>query len=179
MKRFLIVTIVILFAAMQVNAQSANSIGAKIGYINTETILSQIPEYKVAQEKLEVLSNQYKERVDGEVKKIEILYQSYQSSKATLSEQVRVQRENEIINRERSVKELQKTYFGQDGVMQKKSEELLTPIKDKIQQAIDKIAKDGNFMLIFDLAALQGVAYSNANDNLSNLVLKIMGYKLN
>lgn len=176
MKRVLLITFVLLFAAMQLDAQNLNMSGTKIGYINTETILSKIPEYKVAQEKLEVLSNQYKEKIDGELKKVEILYASYQSSKATLGETQRAQRENEIISMERNVKEQQKTYFGQDGVMQKKSEELLNPVKDKVQQAIDKVAKDGNFMLILDLAALQGVAYSNENDNLSGTVLKIMGY---
>ncbi|MEG0519458.1 MAG: OmpH family outer membrane protein [Bacteroidales bacterium] len=175
MKKILLVAVVLFIGTMQLDAQNLNG-GTRVGYINTETILSQIPEYKIAQEKLEVLSKQYKEKVDSELKQIEMLYQSYQSAKSTLNQSQKDQRENEIITRERSVKELQKSYFGQDGVMQKKSEEFLTPLKSKVQQAIDKVAKDGNYMLIFDLAALQGVAYSNANDNLSTTVLKIMGY---
>lgn len=175
MKKVLLVAVVLFIGAMQLGAQNLNG-GTRVGYINTETILSQISEYKIAQEKLEVLSKQYKEKVDSELKQIEMLYQSYQSAKSTLSQSQKDQRENEIIARERSVKELQKSYFGQDGVMQKKSEEFLAPLKAKVQQAIDKVAKDGNYMLIFDLAALQGVAYSNANDNLSTTVLKIMGY---
>lgn len=175
MKRVLFMAVVLLLGAMQLNAQNARIQGTRVGYINTETILSRIPEYKVAQDKLEVLSKQYQDRIDAEVKKIDALYQSYQSSKATLNEYQRSQKENEIITKERSVKEQQKTYFGQDGVMQQRSEELLGPLKNKVQQAIDKIAKDGNYMLILDLAAMQGVAYSNEADNLSNLVLKTMG----
>lgn len=176
MKRVLLIAVVVLLGAMQLNAQNANALQARIGYINTETILSQIPEYKIAQEKLELLSNQYKEKVEGEFKKIEVLYQNYQSSKSTLGQSAREQRENDIIGKEKVAKELQKTYFGQDGIMQKKSEELLNPIKEKVQLAIDKVAKNGNFMLIFDLAAMQGVAYSNAGDDLSGLVVKTLGY---
>ncbi len=178
MKRVLFVAVAALLGVMQLNAQTVNMQGAKIGYINTETILSRIPEYKVAQDKLEVLSNQYKNSIEGAMKKIEALYQSYQSAKASMNEYQRSQKENEIINLERKVKEQQKNYFGQDGVMQKKSEELLGPVKEKVQQAIDKIAKEGNFMLIFDLAAIQGIAYSDKSDDLSGLVLKAIGINL-
>lgn len=160
---------VMLFAALQLSAQ-------KIGYINTEKILSVIPEYKTAQEQLEGLSRQYQNKIESEYGKIETLYQSYQAQKGNLSAQVRQQRENEIIEREKTVKELQKSYFGQDGLMQKRSEELLGPIREKVDAAINKIAKSGNFMIIFDLSALQGVAYANESDDLSGEVIKLLGY---
>lgn len=178
MKRILFIAVVLLLGAMQLNAQNTRISGTRVGYINTETILSRIPEYKIAQDKLEALSNQYKEKMDAEVKKIEALYQSYQSSKASLNEYQRSQRENDIITKERNVKEQQKAYFGQEGIMQQKSEELLNPVKSRVQQAIDRVAKEGNYMLIFDIAAMQGIAYSNDADNLSGLVLKTMGINL-
>lgn len=176
MKKILITMIAVLLVGMQLQAQNVALPKGKVGYINTETILAAIPEYKVAQERLEALGKQYKDRIDGEVKKIEVLYTNYQSAKASLNEYQRNQKETEIINLERNVKEQQKTYFGQDGVMQKKSEELLNPVKTKVQQAIDQIAKEGNFMLIFDLAAMQGVAYASEGDNLSAQVIKRLGY---
>lgn len=176
MKKILLTLIAALLMGLQLEAQNVALPKGKVGYINTETILAAIPEYKVTQEKLETLGKQYKDRIDAELKKIEVLYTNYQSAKASLNEYQRNQKENEIINLERSVKEQQKTYFGQDGVMQKKSEELLNPIKTKVQQAIDQIAKEGNFMLIFDLAAMQGVAYANEGENLSTLVVKRLGY---
>jgi outer membrane protein len=169
MKKGLIIAVAMLFAALQVSAQ-------KIGYINTEKILSVIPEYRNAQAQLENLGKQYSEKIESEYSKIETMYQTYQQQKGSLSAQARAQRENEIISREQTVKELQKTYFGQDGLMQKKSEELLNPLKERVDAAIKKIAENGNFMIIFDTSLMQGVAYAKESDDLSGLVIKALGY---
>lgn len=169
MKKGLIIAFAMLFSALQMSAQ-------KIGYINTEKILSVIPEYRSAQAQLENLGKQYSEKIESEYSKIEAMYQTYQQQKGSLSAQARVQRENEIISREQTVKELQKTYFGQDGLMQKKSEELLNPLKERVDAAIKKIAENGNFMIIFDTSLMQGVAYAREGDDLSGLVIKALGY---
>ncbi len=169
MKKGLIIAFAMLFSALQMSAQ-------KIGYINTEKILSVIPEYRSAQAQLENLGKQYSEKIESEYSKIEAMYQTYQQQKGSLSAQARAQRENEIISREQTVKELQKTYFGQDGLMQKKSEELLNPLKERVDAAIKKIAENGNFMIIFDTSLMQGVAYAREGDDLSGLVIKALGY---
>lgn len=169
MKKVLITAVAVLFAALQLNAQ-------RVGYINTEKILSVIPEYKSAQAQLENLGKQYSQKIESEYAKIESMYQAYQQQKGTLSAQARTQKENEIISREQTVKELQKTYFGQDGLMQKKSEELLNPLKERVDAAIKKIAENGNFMIIFDISLMQGVAYAKDSDDLSGLVIKALGY---
>ena len=169
MRKVLIIAVAMLFAAVQVNAQ-------RVGYISTEKILSAIPEYSVAQEQLENLSRQYSKKIESEYAKIEAMYQAYQQQKTTLSAQARSQKENEIISREKTVKELQKSYFGQDGLMQKKSEDLLNPLKERVDAAVKKIAENGNFMIIFDVSMMQGVAYTNVNDDLSGLVIKALGY---
>ncbi len=170
MKRIL--SALLLFAAISIQANAQ-----KIGYINTEKILSQMQEYAVAQEKLNALSAQYKEKVDSEFKVVEQMYNKYMSVKGTLSASQQSQQESAIIAKEKSAKELRNLYFGQDGYMQKKSEELMAPIKDKVQQAIDKIAKNENFMIIFDLSTLQGVVYENPQYDLSDKVLEIIGTK--
>lgn len=166
MKKILIL-IVILAGAIQLNAQ-------KIGYINTETILSQIPEYKTAQDKLNSLNEQYKSKIESEYKVIEQLYNNYQSKKSSLSSQQRTQKENEIINKEKAVKELQKTYFGENGYMQKKSEELLNPIKERVDSAVKKIAQTGGYMLIIDLSIMQGVIYDDPKYDLSQKVIDMI-----
>ncbi len=74
------------------------------------------------------------------MKIVESLYNSYQSEKNTLPPAQKSARENEIITKERAAKELQRTYFGQDGALAKRSVELLSPIKEKVQATIEKIA---------------------------------------
>lgn len=169
MKKGLIFAVAMLFAALQMNAQ-------KVGYINTEEILKVIPAYSAAQKQLESLGNQYQEKIEGEYAKIEAMYMNYQAQKAALSAQARQQRENEIISREKTVKELQQTYFGQDGLMQKKSQELLDPIKEKVDAAVGKIARAGGYSVILDIAAMQGVAYTDSAADLSGEVKRLLGY---
>ena len=169
MKKFLIILAVLVSAAVQQSAQ-------KVGYIDTEKILSSIPAYKSAQQELESLGGQYQSAIEAEYAKIEALYNRYQQQKANLTAQARQARENEIIQKEQAVKELQKEYFGADGVMQQHSSRLLDPIREKVDAAISKVAEKGNYMVILDLASMQGVAYSNPSYDLSAEVIKALGY---
>ena len=143
----------------------------KIGYINTENILSEIPAYVSAQQQLEALSDKYKAAIETELGKIETLYQNYQSNKNSMSSIQRQNAENEIISKERVVQEKQKIYFGEDGIMAKKAEELLSPIQKEVNKAIEDVAKLGGYDLILDLAAMQGVVYKKEALDLTEFVL--------
>lgn len=169
MKRIIVICVAMLFGALQLNAQ-------KIGYFNSEKVLSSVPAYKSAQQQLESYSNQYQGVIDAEYAKIESLYNKYQQQKANLTAQARQVRENEIIQKEQEVKKLQQEYFGQDGQMQQQSERLMQPIMEKVDAAIAKVAKDGNYALVLDVASMQGVAYKNAQYDLSDAIIKALGY---
>ena len=164
MKRTLIVILALLASLAPLRAQ-------KIGYINTETILSGIPAYAAAQEQLDALSDKYKAVIETEMGKIETLYQNYQQNRGSMSSSQRQNAENEIITKERNVQEKQKIYFGEEGIMAKKAEELLSPIQDEVDRAIKEVAELGGYDLIIDLAALQGVVYKNEKLDLTQFVL--------
>ena len=100
MKKVIVICIAMLFCALQLNAQ-------KIGYMDSEKVLSAIPAYKSAQQQLETYSEQYQNVIDAEYAKIETLYNKYQQQKANLSAQARQTKENEIIRKEQEVKKLQ------------------------------------------------------------------------
>ncbi len=164
MKKILIALVALLACFGTARAQ-------KIGYINTENILSEIPAYVSAQQQLEALSDKYKAAIETELGKIETLYQNYQSNKNSMSSIQRQNAENEIISKERVVQEKQKIYFGEDGIMAKKAEELLTPIQKEVNKAIEDVAKLGGYDLILDLAAMQGVVYKKEALDLTEFVL--------
>jgi outer membrane protein len=164
-KKIILFTLIVLASFSIAQAQS-------YGYVNTEKILEKIPEYTIAQQQIEGLKKQYEAQVSSEMKIVESFFNRYQSEKSILSQNERVSRENEIITKERSAKELQKTYFGQDGMLSNKSKELLTPIKDRVQTAIDQIAKENNLILVFDIATAQGIIYNNPSNDLSAKVLQ-------
>lgn len=164
MKRTLIVILALLAPLASLRAQ-------KIGYINTETILEGIPAYAAAQEQLDALSDKYKAVIETEMGKIETLYQNYQQNRSVMSASQRQNAENEIITKERNVQEKQKIYFGEDGIMAKKAEELLSPIQKEVDKAIEEVAMLGGYDLVIDLAAMQGVVYKNEALDISNFVL--------
>lgn len=166
MKRFLFIAAAFLFA-VQLNAQ-------RVGFLDTEKILASIPEYNSAKSQLESLEKGYRTKVENEFAAIEKLYNAYQANKGTMSQVVRVQKENEIISKEEAAKKLQESYFGENGLMQKKSQELLSPIKERVQAAIERVAKSGGYMMIVDIASQSGVIYTNSQYDLSQEVIKVL-----
>lgn len=147
--------------------------GQNIAFVNTETILKSIPEYNAAQEQLNNLSDKYKAALEQEIEKIDVLYQNYQKNKASMPVSQRTAAEEEIISKEKVVKEKQNIYFGEDGIMYKKSEELLSPIKKKVDAVIESIINvQGGVDLVIDLAANQGMVYYNKSRDLTEKVME-------
>lgn len=136
--------------------------GQNVIFVNTETILESISEYTAAQDYLASLSDKYKDALEQEIGKIDALYQNYQKNKSSMTATQRAAAEEEIISKEKVVKEKQNIYFGEDGLMYKKSDELLSPIKKKVDAVIEGVIADlGDVDLVIDLAANQGIVYYN------------------
>lgn len=151
---------------------ATSAIAQSAGYVNTEVILSKIPEYVQAKQQLERMKNQYEVQIEKEIKVIENIFKQYQAEKVNLNDLQRQSRENEIIMKERAVKERQKEIFGEDGVMTSNSKKLLDPIKDLVQEAINIVAKESGVVLVFDLTTSQGIIYNDPKGDLTPLVLK-------
>ena len=164
MKKIIIALTVLLASFSMADAQ-------KVAYVNTETILAAIPAYEAAQVTLEALEDKYKAAVETELGKVEALYQNYQSTRHSMTAQQRQNAENEIIAKERVAQEKQKIYFGEDGIMAKKAEELLNPIRKNVEKAIEEVARIEGYDLVIDVAALQGVVYKNETLDISRRVI--------
>lgn len=147
----------------------------KFGYVDTEYILKKVPAYKSAQDQLDKLSAQYQKEVETKYKTVDDLFKKYQAEKVLLTEDMRQKRENEIVTKEKEVKELQKSYFSPEGTLAKKREELLKPVQDKVYTAIKDLATDGGYATIFDIANNPGMIYNNPRFDLSDKVLEKMG----
>ena len=126
----------------------------KFAYVDSQFILENIPEYKQAQQQLDDLSYDWQEEIEKEYAEIDKLYRAYQTDKVLLTDKMRQTREDEIIEKEREVKELQQQRFGTEGDLFKKQEELIRPIQNQIYNAIQEFAKDGRYGVIFDNRAI-------------------------
>jgi len=153
------------------------AVAQKFAFVDTDYILTNIPSYKAAQEELDKTSETWEAEIATEYEEIEKLYKTYQSERVLLTDDMRKKREDEITDAERQVKELQAKYFGPDGDLSKKREELVKPIQDAIYKTVKELSAEGSYAVIFDTASGASILYSNPRYDLSDEVLKKLGYK--
>lgn len=147
----------------------------KYAYINSEYILSQIPEYKEAQAELDRVAVQWQKEIEGKFSKIDSMYKRYQVESITLPEQIKRSREEAIIAQEKAAKDLQKKRFGQDGDLFKKRDELVKPIQDRVINAVNDYAKEKGFAFVFDTAGDLTIIYADPKWDINAEVLQKMG----
>ncbi|PLX06721.1 MAG: hypothetical protein C0596_13495 [Marinilabiliales bacterium] len=169
MKKILIITLVSLF--------SVATFAQKYAYVDTEYILNNIPIYETAKTQLDDLTTEWKAEIDALKQEIDKMYNDYQSERVLLTEELRVKREEEIMAKEQEMRELQQKYFGKEGMLFKKREELIKPIQDDIYNAIKEIATEGSYAVIFDTANSLNMLYTDPRYDKSDDVLRKLGYK--
>ena len=152
------------------------SVAQKMGYVDTDYILEKIPEYKAAQAEMDKTSVDWQKEIEIKYTEIDKLYKIYQAESVLLTDDMRKKRENEIINKEKEAKELQKARFGVDGELFKKRMELVKPIQDKVYSAVKQVAERAGLAFIFDKAGQVSLLYSNNKYDKSDDVLTFMGY---
>ncbi len=170
MRKLLIITGIVLMA-------TASTFAQKFAYVDTEYILENIPSYKAAQEQLDQLSAQYQKELESMHSELEQMYKDFQSESVLLSEEMKRKREDVIVSKEKEYKDLQRKYFGRDGDLFKKRQGLIKPIQDDIFNAMQGIAAEGNYAVIFDKANGVTLIYTNPKFDLSDQVLAKLGYK--
>ncbi len=148
----------------------------KNAYVDTEYILSKIPAYENAQTKLDALSEDWKKDIENKYKEVEQKYKEYQTEIALLSAEMKKQREDEIIKLENEANQLKDKYFGNEGELYNKRQELVKPIQDEVYNAIKEIATEGNYGFIFDKSADMSLIYTDPKFDISDDILKKLGY---
>lgn len=149
----------------------------KFAFVDSEYILSNIPSYKSAQEQLDKISAEWQKEIEAKYADIDKMYKAFQSEKVLLTDDMKTKREDEIVKKEQEVKDLQKKYFGRDGSLFKKRQELVKPIQDQVYNAVKEISIEQGFAVIFDTASNPSIMYSNPKNDKSDEVLQKLGYK--
>lgn len=153
------------------------SFSQKIAYVDVSKILENLGEYNKAQEDLEKIAAQWRQEIAQDYDVIKGLYNRYQAEQVLLSDEQRKQREDEIMGKEKDVREKQKVKFGPDGDLFKKRQELVQPIQDKVYGAIESYANENAFDFIFDKGSSAGIIFSNPRYDKTDDILKQLGAK--
>jgi len=167
----------LLISALVISLFGLSALAQKFAFVDTEYILQNIPSYNAAQEELDKASEAWEVEITKEYEEIEQLYKTYQSERVLLTDEMKKKREQEIMDKEKAVKELQAKYFGPEGDLSKKRQELVKPIQDALYKAVKELSAEGSYAIIFDTASGASILYSNPRYDLSDEVLKKLGYK--
>lgn len=168
LKSLLLAAVIILCGTMGAHAQIG---GQKFAYVDSDYILSNIPEYADAQEELNALSTKWENEIKAIYDQVSNMYRKYQTEMVLLSEDQKHAREQEIINKEQEAKNLQMQYFGSEGQIYQKQTELIQPIQEKIYTAVTEVAQTKGYAFIFDLASGTSILYASDKADVSDDVL--------
>jgi len=170
MKKTIFITAFLLSAMAAAHAQ-------RLAYVDSEYILKHIPEYVSAQKQLDDMATNWQEEVDKQYGEIEKLYKAYQNDQVLLNDDMRRRREDEIVNKEKEVKEYQRQKFGYEGELYKERIRLVKPIQERVAKAIQEVANNQGLDIILDKGSEVTFLYANPKLDKSDDVITRMGFK--
>lgn len=147
----------------------------KFGYIDSEFILSKMPDYQKAQGEIEQLAAEWQKEIEDMGKKVGSMYVQYKAEEVLLTEEMRQERLTEIQKRETEWKDYQKKVFGFEGLYFLKKKELVKPLMDKVWDAAEKVAKANRLAIVFDKAAELTMIYTDPRHDYTDFVLEELG----
>ena len=169
MRKSLFITFLLLVTCLTVRAQ-------RFALIDMEYILRNIPAYESANQQLEQSSKKWQAEVDKLAQEAKSMYEDYQKKASSLTDAQRTAREEAIVNKETELAELRRQYFGPEGELMKKRQELISPIQDAIYNAVKEIATRQGYDAVIDRASAQSMIFASPRIDISNEVLAKLGY---
>ncbi|MGK0387429.1 MAG: outer membrane protein [Maribacter sp.] len=150
-----------------------SSIAQKVGHMNSDLLLSQMPDMKSANSQLETFSSQKEKEITSKIDKFDAFYTETMKAaqEGKLSPVEQSSKEAELQRRQASLQDDQKA--AQNEVM-KKQEELLQPIIEKVDNAIKKVGEENGYDYIFNTNAGH-IIHSKDSDDVTALVKKVLG----
>ena len=169
MRKYFLVLLLIVGFGQIVAAQ-------KFGYIDTDYILAQIPEYNEAQAEIGQLSQSWQNEIQQMYKEIESMYNELQAEEVLLTKAMKDERLAEIKSLEEKVKEYNSSVFGYEGLFFLKKKELMKPVMESVFEATEKVCKANRLQFMFDKASDIGMIYTDPIHDYTDYVLEELGY---
>jgi outer membrane protein len=170
MKKLLLIASCLLLIAYSAIAQ-------RYAVIDSKYILDKLPEYKEAQKMLDQFSEQWQQEVDQKQALMDKMYKEYEAEQVMLSDVLKKKREDELYNKEKELRDLQKKRFGFEGDLFKKRQELIKPIQDRVYNAVQKLAVEKLYDFILDKSEGITVIFADPKLDKSADIIRLLGVK--
>ena len=163
-----------LFVMMFVSTMSMHA--QKFALVDMDYIFKNIPAYERANEQLNQVSKKWQAEVDALNTEAQTMYKNYQNEVVFLSKEQKQAKQDAIVEKEKQAAELKRKYFGPEGELFKKRTSQMTPIQEEVYNAIKDISDLRGYQLVLDRASDQGIIFGSPKIDISNEVLRKLGY---
>ncbi len=157
----------VLFISITTTAQKPQ----RIGYIDMEYILENVPEYTEAQARLNAKIITWQQKLDGIKREVEILKTDLGNEKPLLTKELISEREEDILIKEEDLRKLQVAYFGSKGNLYLLRKQLVKPVQDQVYNAVQQIAVRKKYDIVLDKSSDLILLYANKKYDISEMVL--------
>ncbi len=147
----------------------------KLGYVDSEYILDNLPEYATVQQQLDRMAQEWQEEVETRRDEVEELFREYQARELLYTNEERQRKRDEIIRAEEEVEQLRSQYFGPEGRVFQEQERLVRPIQETVLEAIETVAERDGYDYVFDKSGDYIFMYVREQLDLSDDVLEELG----
>jgi len=122
----------------------------KYAVVDTRYILDKMPEYRTAQQQLDVMAATWQKQIDSMQTALDRLYREFDAEQVMLTAELKKRKEDQLFNKEKELRDLQRKRFGFEGDLFRKRQELVKPVQDKVYNAIQKLAASRVYDFVLD-----------------------------
>ena len=153
------------------------SYAQKYAVIDTRYIFDKMPEFKQVQKQVDTQAATWQKEIDTKQAALDKLYSDYEAEQAMMSEDLKKQKEDELFNKEKELRDLQKKRFGFEGDLFKKRQDLMEPLQKKVADAVNRLSKANGYDLVFDKSEGKSIIFADPKLDKSEDVLRELRLK--
>ncbi len=146
----------------------------RFGYVDTDYILENLPQYQQAQSQLDNRAGQWKNEIEQKQTALEDMLVEFENEKILLTDEQLKTRQNEIETKREELKQLNEKRYGPNGDLLKARQSLVKPIQDQVYNAVKKVADRRKYNFVFDKGSDLLLLYSDPKFDISEEVLRLL-----
>ena len=146
----------------------STGISQKLGHLNSQTIMLEMPDYESAKKELELFRTDKTKELEMYQKLFQESLQAYEQEKGSLTTDAIQRKETQLMEKQQKI---EKIAYDAENEMKQKEQELLQQIMKKVSDAVQIVADKNSYDYIFDLSS---VLYAGG-ENIEDLVRKQLG----
>ncbi len=166
--------LIIFFVSIILILPAINFAQLKIGYVDSNTILKELPDAQDAQKTIDALVQEWKDELQKMQKELDAKSADFEKRKLIMSDNKRLEVENEITKMKNDINNFRQSKFGFQGELYTQQEEIMKPVQNKIFLAIESVAEDEELDYVFDRSGDILFLYANEDHDITSLVLELL-----